>query len=219
MRYTAIILAAGSGKRSGLDFNKILYKIKGKMLIEYSLDFFTNDTNCFEILLIVSNDDYEFCSKRFTNHKVQVVHGGETRRDSVRLALSHSVCNEVIIHDGARPFIPLASFQELLETLKDHDSVTLGVKVKETIQEVAGNKVVKTLDRNDLILTQTPQGFDKEKLVLAHKMALDNDFYGTDDTVLLEKYMGINAIYVNGDYKNIKLTTIEDIKLIEVILS
>ncbi len=81
-----------------------------------------------------------------------------------------------------------------------------------------GNRVVKTLDRNTLIITQTPQGFDKDMLLKAHKLAIKDGYIGTDDTVLIEKYLDIKAFIVKGDYRNIKLTTVDDIKLLEVIL-
>lgn len=218
MKYSAIILAAGSGKRTGLNLNKILYKINGKSVIKYSLDFFNNDKKCQDIVLVASNVDYDYCLKYFDGNKVNVVLGGSTRRDSVRLALRSAVCDYVLVHDGARPFITKLSVDQILVSLEENDSVTLGVKVKETIQEIDGNRVVKTLDRNKLIITQTPQGFNKEKLVKAHDIALRKGFYGTDDTILLEEFMGITASFILGDYRNIKLTTMEDIKLLEVIL-
>lgn len=218
MKYSAIILAAGSGKRTGLNFNKILCEINGKRVIEYSLDFFNKDENCVDIVLVASNIDYDYCLKHFDCNKIKVVLGGMQRRDSVRLALKSAACEYVLIHDGARPFITKDSITQILIKLKDNDSVTLGVKVKETIQEVEGNRVVKTLDRSKLIITQTPQGFNKSKLIKAHDMALRKGYYGTDDTVLLEEFLGIMASFILGDYRNIKLTTIEDIKLLEVIL-
>lgn len=218
MKYSTIILAAGSGKRMGLNVNKILFEINGKRVIEYSLDFFISDQNCTDIVLVASNADYDYFMNNYNDNKIKVIIGGDHRRDSVRLALNSAVSDYVLVHDGARPFITKQSVDQILVSLKDNDSVTLGVKVKETIQEVDGNRVVKTLDRSKLIITQTPQGFNKSKLIKAHDMALTKGYYGTDDTVLLEEFMGIKASFILGDYRNIKLTTIEDIKLLEVIL-
>ena len=218
MKYSAVILAAGSGKRTGLKLNKILYKIKGKGVIEYSLDFFKNDINCKDIVLVASNIDYDYCLRHFDGSKIKVVLGGVTRRDSVRLALRSTVSDYVLVHDGARPFITKESIDQILASLVENDSVTLGVKVKETIQEIDGNRVVKTLDRSKLIITQTPQGFNKKLLIKAHDMALRKGYYGTDDTILMEHFLGISASFILGDYRNIKLTTVDDIKLLEVIL-
>ena len=129
-----------------------------------------------------------------------------------------AVSDYVLIHDGARPYINKESVENLLLSLGNNDSVTLGVKVKETIQKVDGNTVVNTLERSNLIITQTPQGFKKSLITKAHDLAFDNGYIGTDDTVLLDKFLNIKATFVHGDYRNIKLTTIEDIKLLEVVL-
>jgi len=219
MDYSAIVLAAGSGKRTGLKLNKILYTINGKSIIEYSLDFFKKDSRCKDIVLVASDVDYDYCLKHFDGNKIKVVLGGATRRDSVRLALRSAVSEYILIHDGARPFLKKEFIDQILSNLKQFDSVTLGVKVKETIQEVDGNRVVKTLNRDNLIITQTPQGFNKKLLIEAHDKALRKGFYGTDDTVLMEIFLGIKASFIRGDYRNIKFTTFEDIKLLEAILT
>ncbi len=218
MKFSVIILAAGSGKRTGLKNNKILLKIKGKRVIDFSIDFFKNHSECDEIIIVSSNNDYDAFFNEYEHSKIKVVLGGLTRTDSVRLALNSAVNDYVLIHDGARPFINRGSINKMLISLETNDSVTLGVKVKETIQEVNNDNVIKTLDRNNLIITQTPQGFKKNFLIKAHDLALKEGFNGTDDTVLLEKFLDIKAKFVYGDYRNIKLTTIEDIKLLEVIL-
>jgi 2-C-methyl-D-erythritol 4-phosphate cytidylyltransferase len=218
MKYSVIILAAGSGKRTGLNHNKILQKIKGKRVIDFSLDFFKNDINCHEIILVSSKIDYDYFSSEFKQSNIKVVLGGLTRTDSVRFALNKAVNEYILIHDGARPFFNSDSVSNLLNILEKNDSVTLGVRVKETIQEIDGDNIIKTLDRSNLIITQTPQGFKKDLLLKAHNLALKDGYSGTDDTVLLEKYLNIKAKFVFGDYRNMKLTTIEDIKLLEVIL-
>lgn len=218
MKYSVIILAAGSGKRTGLNHNKILVKIKGKRVIDFSLDFFKNHPSCDEIIIVASSADYNSFLKEFENSNIKVVLGGLLRTDSVRLALNKANNEYVLIHDGARPFINKSSIDKLLVSLEHNDSVTLGVKVKETIQEVDEDTVIKTLDRSNLIITKTPQGFKKDLLMRAHVLAFKEGYNGTDDTVLLEKFLGIKAKFVDGDYRNIKLTTIEDIKLLEVIL-
>lgn len=218
MNYSAIILAAGSGKRTGLNQNKILIKINGKRVIDFSIDFFRKDSNCKEIILVSSKDDYDSFIREFEHSDVRVVLGGITRTCSVRLSLNKASYDHVLIHDGARPYINKENIENLLVSLESCDSVTLGVMLKETIQEIDGDTVVKTLDRSKLIITQTPQGFKKDILIKAHKIALKEGFTGTDDTVLLEEFLDIKAKFVLGDYKNIKLTTKEDIKLLGVIL-
>lgn len=218
MKYSAIILAAGSGLRTGLNSSKILIEINGRCVVDYSLKFFQKDPNCGEVILVVSKHDFHKLSKIYSNDITKVIVGGLYRQDSVYNALKIAVYDYVMIHDGARPFIIKSSIDEIFEKLCDFPSVTLGVKVKDTVQQILGNRVVKTLDRNSLILTQTPQGFDKAILLKAHKLANNDTYYGTDDTILVERYLGITAYVVKGDYRNIKLTTLDDIEILEVVL-
>ncbi len=218
MKYSAIILAAGSGLRTGLNTNKILIQIHGQCVIDYSLQYFQNDPNCGEVILVVSKNDFQSLLKKYENFPIKVIVGGVHRQDSVYNALKIAINDYVLVHDGARPFILKDNIDKIFENLIEHPSITLGVKVKETIQEVEGNHVVRTLDRNSLIITQTPQGFKKDILIKAHQLAFDDTYFGTDDTVLVERYLGIFAYVIEGDYRNIKLTTFDDINLLEVIL-
>ena len=218
MKYSAIILAAGSGVRTGLNLNKIMYQINGRKVVNYSLDFFLSHANCAEIILVVSKADYSIMNEEYKSLVNHVIIGGNSRQESVYNALKIAVNDFVLVHDAARPFINLNTISNICDKLEHYSSITLGVKVKDTIQKIDGDTVVETFDRSTLIITQTPQGFEKTTLLKAHKLALKDGYIGTDDTILMEKYLGIHAYVVEGDYRNIKLTTIEDIKLLEVIL-
>jgi 2-C-methyl-D-erythritol 4-phosphate cytidylyltransferase len=218
MKYSAIILAAGSGLRTGLNTNKILIQINGRCVVDYSLKFFQNDPNCGEVILVVSNRDFNALSEKYKKSETKVIVGGVHRQDSVYNALKIAVNDYVMVHDGARPFILKDNVDDIFDSFLEYPSITLGVKVKETIQEIEGNRVVRTLDRNSLIITQTPQGFKRDILIKAHQLAFDDTYFGTDDTVLVERYLDIMAFVVKGDYRNVKLTTLDDINLLEVIL-
>jgi 2-C-methyl-D-erythritol 4-phosphate cytidylyltransferase len=211
-------LAAGSGKRTGLKYNKVLFEINGKKVLDYSIDLLKLNPKIDEIILVVSPNELDYFEKGYINRVDKVITGGAERQDSVYKALNEAKCGKLLIHDGARPFIPGDSLEELITKLEVEDSLTLGVKVKDTIQEVSGNRVTRTFDRSKLIITQTPQAFNKELLIKAHDLAIKDGFYGTDDTMLMEKYLDIKAYVIKGDYRNIKLTTLDDIKLLEVIL-
>ena len=218
MSISGIILAAGSGKRTGLKYNKVLYEINGKKVIDYSIDSFKKYTKITELILVVSEEEFEYFSSRYKSKINHIIIGGKERQDSVFKALQKAKNDYVLVHDGARPYLPEHSMKDLLSDLTNHSSLTLGVKVKDTIQEVSGNRVVKTLDRSNLIMVQTPQAFKKDILLKSHLLAQKANFIGTDDTVLLERFMDIKAVVIEGDYRNIKLTTLEDIKILEVIL-
>lgn len=218
MNYSAIILAAGSGTRTGLKYNKVLYEIKGKKLIDYSIDKLKEFPIINQIILVVAQDELEYFISRYETKVDNIVVGGKERQDSVYNALKEAKNDSVIVHDGARPFIPDYSIKELLKLMESEKSLTLAVKVKDTIQKVKGKKVIETLNRDQLYAAQTPQAFHKETILKAHELAKKDNFKGTDDTMLVEKYLHIPAHIVIGDYRNLKLTTLDDIKLLEVIL-
>ena len=218
MKYSAVILAAGSGSRTGLKFNKVLYEIKGKKVLEYSLDFFLKDTCCNQVILVVNKTDFSIVQEQYSDKKLLIILGGNTRQESVYNSLNKAVNDVILIHDSARPYINSSSVHELLDVLKTNVSATLGVKVKDTINVSSGNRLVKTLNRDSLVALQTPQGFNRNILLEAHEFAIKDGFNATDDTALIKKYMNIDPVYVIGDYRSIKLTTHEDIKLLEVIL-
>jgi len=218
MQFSSIILAAGSGKRTGLKTNKVLYEIKGKTVLDYSIETFANHRSNSEIILVVSGNDHDFFINHYSDKVDKIVIGGAERQDSVFNALSEAKSDYVVIHDGARPFIPLNALDDISSNIESEKSITLGVMVKDTIQRVVGKRVVETLKRDELIHTQTPQAFHRALLIDAHKKASKSGFKGTDDTSLMEKFCDIKAFVVEGDYRNIKLTTLDDIKLLEVIL-
>ena len=218
MKYTAIILAAGSGKRTGLEENKILYKIHKKRVVDYSLNFFENDQDCVEIILVINAENILQFSDVKTTKISQVIFGGDSRQESVRNSLKYIQENYVLIHDAARPFIPKKGVEELKSLLPEYSSLSLGIKVTDTIQKVHHGYIYETLDRDILIATQTPQAFHKDKLIEAHYLALEQGFEANDDTTLLLELLNIPALFVEGDKRNIKFTRIDDLSLLEVIL-
>lgn len=218
MKCSAIILAAGSGKRTGLQYNKVLYEVHGKKILEYSIEKLREFPVIHEIILVVSSTELDYFKDRYNSLVDHIVVGGKERQDSVYNALQVVQNEYVLIHDGARPYIPQAAITDLLSLLVSEKSLTLGVKVKDTIQRVSGDKVIETLNRDELYAVQTPQAFHTDVIVKAHHLAKKDHFIGTDDTVLVERYLTIPTHMVMGDYRNIKLTTLDDIKLLEVIL-
>ncbi len=218
MKYSAIILAAGSGKRSGLKDNKILLKIHEKRIVDFSIKYFENDVDCSQIILVINRNDFNHFDIPKNSKINQVIFGGLTRQKSVYNSLEFIEEKYVLIHDAARPYIPKESVEILKRNLSRYSSLTLGVKVSDTIQRVENSFVNETLDRNQLIATQTPQAFHKSKLIEAHKLALQKNIESTDDTTLLLELLNIPAFFVEGDKKNIKFTNMDDLLFLEVIL-
>ena len=218
MKYSAVILAAGSGSRTGLKINKVLLEINGKRVLDYSLDFFTKNKECKEIILVCSENDFNFMFAHYNEKVNAIVIGGMTRQESVFKGLNKAVYEYVLIHDSARPYINSAVISQLLINLSGTRATTCAVLLKNTVVKSNGNRLGKQLNRKDLLAIQTPQGFERELLLNAHKKAISLGYLATDDTDLISKFTKVTPSYVLGDYRSIKLTTKEDIQFLEVIL-
>lgn len=192
---SVIILAAGSGSRCNLGYNKLLYKINDKMLIEYTLDKFKG----YEIILTVSKNDYDMFKRTFPNLKI--VLGGETRQQSVKNAVEVCENENVLIHDGARIFVSSQTISNVENAITNNNAVVPCVKVKDSIKNQNGANV----ERDNLYIAQTPQAVKKS----IYLSCVDSEC--SDDVSVLEK-CGYDVCIVEGDYNNIKITTIDDIE-------
>ena len=218
MDYTAIILAAGSGVRTGLNINKVLIEINGKRVLDYSVDFFKSNGNCSEIILVCSEFDFNYIYSTYNKVVSKIIVGGNTRQQSVYKGLIKATNQYVLIHDSARPYINETCVDDLVSNLLDTKATTLAVFSKDSIVKVSGNRLGKMLDRNELLIIQTPQAFLKDLILDAHEKAINAGYIGTDDTSLVAKFTEVTPAYVIGDYRSIKLTTKEDIEILKVIL-
>ena len=119
MKYSAIVLAAGSGSRTGLGFNKVLLEINEKKVLDYSLDIFIKDNKCTEIILVVSKNEYDYFSEAYIDVIDKFIIGGSERQYSVFNALNEVSNEYVLIHDGARPYIKSSTINEICSVLKN----------------------------------------------------------------------------------------------------
>lgn len=224
-KITAIVLAAGSGRRMGGDIPKQYMELSGKSVIYYSLKVF-QDSVVDDIVLVVSDEYIEYCRKeiveRYGFSKVtDIISGGRERYDSVRNGLE--VCESadyVLIHDGARPLITGDMVKRSIATLEEETGCSVAVKAKDTIKISDENDYgVDTPDRRYVWQVQTPQSFHRRELVAAYeKLAASGDTAITDDTMIMERYGGVKIKLIDGSYANIKITTPEDLALAEVLL-
>ena len=223
-RTTAIIAAGGSGSRMGLDFNKIFLTVEDKPILAYTLDVFESAKCIDNIILVHREADKKLCEeviREFGYKKViAVIQGGSTRQESVRNGLSAVPASSdiVLIHDAARPLVTEEMLAHSIEVAKKHGAAAVGVSPVDTVKRADGDDVYETIDRNKLILIQTPQTFQKELLITAHETARKNHQLVTDDCALLE-LMGKTIKIVPGSKFNIKLTTPEDYAMISAYLS
>lgn len=212
MKYSVVIPCAGMGKRMGLGYNKLLYTHQGQTVIEKTVNIFKQDDKCSQIIIVISKDDEDSMNEMFKNvHKVELTFGGKERQDSVYQGILKVKEDYVLIHDGARPFLKQKSIDDLLECLNEHSACLLMVKAKDTLKVVENGKVVNTLDRDSIMHAQTPQAFRTDLIKSVHELSQINNILGTDDASLVELLSDEDVYVVEGDYDNIKITTIEDL--------
>ncbi|KRQ86072.1 2-C-methyl-D-erythritol 4-phosphate cytidylyltransferase [Caloramator mitchellensis] len=212
---SAIIVAAGKGKRMGLGFNKLLAKIDGKEIIVLTLEKFQNSNLIDEIILVVSEDELDYFRENIVNKngfdKCRLVIGGKERQNSVYSGLKNtSNADIVLIHDGARPYIDEGMINRSIEAAREYGAATVAVPVVDTIKVVENGFSVETLERSKLYSVQTPQSFKYDLILKAHQFAMENNIVATDDTMLVEK-LGYMVRIIEGSYANIKITTINDL--------
>ncbi len=225
MNNVAIITAAGSSTRMGE--NKNLIEIKGKELIYYTLSAFEKHGLIDEIVLIVAEEDvkiYEEIIKVNGFRKVKsVICGGLSRSDSVKNGLEYLKENDdtkslnVLIHDGARPLVSKEVIDRVIGALDFSYAVIPVIPLKDTIKEVDSRFVLHTPDRKNYIRVQTPQGFNYDVLMASFEKIEDEVVY-YDDAMVVELGGLSKVSYVEGEEKNIKVTTPVDIKIMELFM-
>lgn len=214
MKINAIITAGGTSSRFG-NKNKLLELINGKEVIKYTVDAFRY-SNVDEIIICANLSIMEELKEIFKDYeKVKIIEGGTTRQQSVYNGLLADKCDYVVIHDGARPIISTELINICIEMVKEQKALTVVTKTIDTIKEVENGKIIKTIDRAKLYNTQTPQAFEYELILDAHKKYEGKNF--TDDAGMIEK-MKKTVYIIDGSYKNIKITTRSDIALAKIYL-
>jgi 2-C-methyl-D-erythritol 4-phosphate cytidylyltransferase len=227
-KVVAIVPAAGLGKRFGQEKNKPLHPLLEKPLIIWTLEILQGLEEITEIIPVLKEEDLVSGGEMINEYDIKkirrIVPGGKERQDSVYNAIKilDEDTSVVLVHDGARPFIEAGLIKRMLRELRDFDGVIAGVPVKDTIKECRINEaedvvVSQTLQREFLWAIQTPQVFDFRKIKDAYEKAVSEKYYATDDAALIERYGG-NVRVTMGSYKNIKITTPEDIFIAEALL-
>ena len=223
---TAIVLAAGQGKRMGTAVQKQDLEIQGKPVLYYSLDAFQKSSIIDEIVLVVGEGQKEYCQKEFVDEyaftKVsQIVYGGSERYFSVWNGLQ--VINDseyVYIHDGARPFVTETIIERAFETVQSEKACVVGMPVKDTIKIADCDGYADYTPNRSLVwMVQTPQVFDVRLIKEAYSKLMSlEDIPVTDDAMVVEQMLGKKVKLVEGSYENIKITTPEDLFVAESFL-
>ena len=224
MPNTTIITAGGVGKRMGKDTYKQYLEIYGIPILALTTKKFQEHPQIDDIILVVPEDVVEMTRekivKKYNLTKVsKVIKGGKERQFSVKNAIDAlpEETEIVLIHDGVRPFITEEFISELLSEVNNKNAVIPALKPKETIKKINGEIVQGTINRNDYILVQTPQVFQRKILEEVYSNFDINKIQVTDDASLLEN-QGHNVNWIAGLEQNIKITTPADLELAEYYL-
>lgn len=216
-----LVTAGGQGKRMQQDFPKQFIPISGKPLLMRTLDVFKTYDPSMKIVLVLPEEQVQLWKDMCTEFDFQldhqIVRGGKERFHSVQNGLQHIPSNAlVLIHDGVRPMVRPDTIQRVIETAREKTNAIPCVEPTQTIRRVLEEGKSEMLQRDQLRLVQTPQGFHANIIKEAYTQEFNPRF--TDDASVLES-IGYPIHLVEGNYSNIKVTHPADIKLVEALLT
>ncbi len=223
---TAIVLAAGSGKRMGTKVHKQYLLMGGKPVLYYSLKAFEDSDLIDEIILVTGSGEEAYCREQIIEKygisKVKkIVSGGAERYDSVWSGLQETKEDGyVFIHDGARPFVDEVIIRRGYECVSADRACVAGMPAKDTVKIADENGfVADTPDRSRVWIVQTPQVFETGLVKEAYRLLMESEHPSvTDDAMVVEQMLHFPIKLFKGSYENIKITTPEDLEIAEVFL-
>jgi 2-C-methyl-D-erythritol 4-phosphate cytidylyltransferase len=218
MSVWAVLAAAGRGERLGFDRPKAFARLGGRPLLAESLERL-EESDWIDAIVIAAPPDWEepsiLVAEEIAATKVNAaVTGGESRSESVRLALAEvpEDAAVVLVHDAARPLLPEEVIERVLAPLSEGwDGVVPAVPLADTVKRVDGEQVVETLSRDDLVAVQTPQAFLADSL----RRAVSGDVSSATDCASLVESQGGRIKWVEGDPRLVKVTSADDLALVE----
>jgi len=227
----AVVLAAGQGKRMQSDVHKQYLLLGDKPVLFYCLKTL-EDSFIDEVLLVVGEGEEEYCRKelieRYGFKKImKIVQGGKERYHSVWNGIKEiEKCEYLFIHDGARPFLDAASLQRALSGVRETGACVVGMPVKDTIKIADENGFSKETPRRDTVwMIQTPQVFAFDLIKRAYGKLIEEEAFLkekgiliTDDAMVVEYFTDTAVKLVEGSYRNLKITTPEDLRIAEAFL-
>lgn len=221
---TAIIAAAGAGTRMASDRPKQFLHLAGRPLIFHTLQPFEECESIHEVIVVLPAEEsagfLSLVGKYGLRKVARVVPGGATRADSVKrglMAIRPATAEIVVVHDGVRPFVTVEEIESTIAAAKTEGAAILVAPVTDTVKQVSGGRVVKTLDRVELRRALTPQSFQYELLREAYQQVDVNDPSLTDESTLVEQ-LGKPVVVVEGSVRNIKITTPADLVIANALL-
>lgn len=224
MKASCIIACAGSGSRCALGYNKLLYEVCGKTILEHTLKNFIDITEIKEIILSASAEDYDkvkaIALSQFVNLPIKVVSGGSTRSLSIKncLSVASDKMDIVIIHDGARPYIERADIMSVMEAAYKYNAAVITHPIIDTLKRIDEDGNMISESREKFCTVSTPQAFNLNEIIRAYGK-IDYNSVFTDDTEVYAQYIRTDIIQIPASNHNKKITTMEDIKEYEKFMS
>ncbi len=226
IRASAVIAAAGQGKRFGDGLPKQFLPLRGKPVLAYSVETFSKSDLIGEIIIVVPEDwaravKTDIVDRLSIPKVTKIIPGGPERQDSVLNGFNSlsGTPDVVAVHDGARPLVSLELLEEVIRQASACGAALAALPSNDTIKKSSPEMYVdSTVPRESLWFAQTPQAFRYEVLKNALSKAADDRFTGTDESLLVER-TGVRVKIVKGSPYNIKITTPEDLALGELILN
>jgi 2-C-methyl-D-erythritol 4-phosphate cytidylyltransferase / 2-C-methyl-D-erythritol 2,4-cyclodiphosphate synthase len=219
MHVTAIIAAAGEGRRLGAPLPKQLLDIGGRSILEHSVTAFTSHDRVNDVIVVLppalAAEPPEWLAMAMRSPAVRVVAGGDRRQDSVANAFDRvaAVSDVVLVHDAARPFVTTELISRAIDGAAEHGAAIAALPVTDTVKQVAADGpspvITATIPRETIFLAQTPQAFRRE--VLDAAIALGRSGVDATDEAMLAERAGHRVHVVQGDAANVKITTAGDL--------
>jgi 2-C-methyl-D-erythritol 4-phosphate cytidylyltransferase len=224
MSIIALILAGGSGSRTGSSIPKQFYPIRGVPLIVHTISRFEQHPSIDRIIIVSREDDIPavqaICKSRNFNKIDAIIKGGSYRQESSYNGVFAAQGNPddiILIHDAARPFLKSEVITQCIESARRNGASIAAAPPIDTILTTDGSFIKESLDRTTLLCAQTPQAFTYSLITEAHKKAVNDAFANaTDDSVLVTR-LHKPCAYVLGNVENIKVTTEADLLIAEQI--
>ena len=222
-----VVLAAGKSSRMGEGVNKVYQNVLDKPVLAHSIESFL-DSGFFDEVVLVYNEGEEDLleekvltplGKSITDLAFKKVPGGDKRQDSSRAGLKASESDYVCIHDGARPNFSMGLAKRLVKAAFECGAAFPGVKPVDTIRVNEQGYAGTTIDRDNYVMVQTPQCFERSLLSDALEEAMERNVYFTDDAGLVMEMSEVIPRVVEGERGNLKITTPEDARLIEALMN
>ncbi len=225
MNVTAIVPAAGLGRRAGGDVPKQFLLLRGMPILTRTLLNLTNPGLVNALVLVVPPGAEEWCQQHILAPYplppiIEIIPGGAERQESVFRGLQRTTAETqlVVIHDAVRPFVSPDLLRRTIEAAQTFRAAVAAVPAVETVKVVERELIRETPPRDRLWIAQTPQAFEGELIREAYRRAAADGFRGTDDAMLVER-LGVQVKVILSYPENMKITTAEDLQRAEQLLS